>query len=143
MLSADAAFAMPPLRSWFRGREAIGAFLAGWPLSGQVALARLRACASGQEALAFCSWDPETESPTSASPSTSSPLWLALDRRGSMPSSPAPPLSEPEQRRCPGVPTLSRPSTRAGSRWPSSASACQRRSRRRSIAVYALVTALT
>ncbi len=61
MLSADAAFAMPPLRDWFRGREAIAAFLAGWPLSGQWRWRALRARASGQEALAFYSWDPETE----------------------------------------------------------------------------------
>jgi RNA polymerase sigma-70 factor (ECF subfamily) len=62
MLTADAAFAMPPLRSWFRGHEAIRAFLAGWPLSGQWRWHALRVRASGQEALAFYSWDPETES---------------------------------------------------------------------------------
>jgi RNA polymerase sigma-70 factor, ECF subfamily len=61
MLSEDAAFAMPPLRSWFRGHEAIAAFLAGWPLSGQWRWRALRARASGQEALAFYSWDPQTE----------------------------------------------------------------------------------
>jgi len=61
MLSADAAFAMPPLRDWFRGREAIAAFLAGWPLSGEWRWRALRTRASGQEALAFYSWDPGTE----------------------------------------------------------------------------------
>ena len=61
MLSADAAFTMPPLRSWFRGREAITTFLAGWPLSGQWRWRALRVRASGQEALAFYSWDPESE----------------------------------------------------------------------------------
>jgi RNA polymerase sigma-70 factor (ECF subfamily) len=61
MLSADAAFAMPPLRDWFRGSEAIGAFLAGWPLSGEWQWRALRVRASGQEALAFYSWDPESE----------------------------------------------------------------------------------
>src|SRR2546430_12418743 len=35
MLTEDAAFAMPPLRSWFGGREEIRAFLAGWPMSGR------------------------------------------------------------------------------------------------------------
>src|SRR5919199_911589 len=35
MLTEDAAFAMPPLRSWFRGHDALRVFLAGWPLSGQ------------------------------------------------------------------------------------------------------------
>ncbi|HXV05454.1 MAG TPA: sigma-70 family RNA polymerase sigma factor [Solirubrobacterales bacterium] len=59
MLTADAAFTMPPLRSWFQGREAIAAFLAGWPLSGQWRWRALRVRASGQEALAFYSWDPE------------------------------------------------------------------------------------
>jgi RNA polymerase sigma-70 factor (ECF subfamily) len=60
MLSADAAFAMPPLRSWFHGREAIATFLAGWPLSGEWKWRALRVRASGQEALAFYSWDPDS-----------------------------------------------------------------------------------
>ncbi len=61
MLTEDAAFAMPPLQTWFRGREEIGTFLAGWPLSGAWRWRALRARANGQEALAFYSWDPETE----------------------------------------------------------------------------------
>jgi RNA polymerase sigma-70 factor (ECF subfamily) len=61
MLSADAAFAMPPLRDWFHGHDAIRDFLAGWPLSGEWRWRALRVRASGQEALAFYSWDPETE----------------------------------------------------------------------------------
>lgn len=61
MLSVDAAFAMPPLRDWFRGREAIAAFLSGWPLSGEWRWRALRVRASGQEALAFYSWDPDSE----------------------------------------------------------------------------------
>jgi hypothetical protein len=48
---------MPPLRSWFRGREAIGTFLAGSPLSGMWRWRAVRVRASGQEALAFYSWD--------------------------------------------------------------------------------------
>src|SRR5262249_52879964 len=62
MLSADAVFAMPPLRSWFHGREAIRAFLSGSPLSGQWRWRALRTRASGQEALAFYNWDPEAGS---------------------------------------------------------------------------------
>jgi RNA polymerase sigma-70 factor, ECF subfamily len=62
MLSEDAAFAMPPLQTWFRGREAIRAFLSGWPLSGAWRWRALRVRANGQEALAFYSWDPEAES---------------------------------------------------------------------------------
>jgi RNA polymerase sigma-70 factor, ECF subfamily len=61
MLAEEAAFAMPPLRDWFRGREAIRTFLAGWPLSGQWRWRALRTRASGQEALAFYSWDPDSE----------------------------------------------------------------------------------
>src|SRR3989440_2359632 len=34
MLTEDAAFAMPPLQTWFGGREEIGIFLAGWPMAG-------------------------------------------------------------------------------------------------------------
>jgi RNA polymerase sigma-70 factor (ECF subfamily) len=34
LLTEDALLAMPPLPSWFRGREAIATFLARWPLSG-------------------------------------------------------------------------------------------------------------
>jgi RNA polymerase sigma-70 factor, ECF subfamily len=60
MLSEEAAFTMPPLRSWFRGREAIGAFLAGSPLSGIWRWRALRVRASGQEALAFYNWDPDS-----------------------------------------------------------------------------------
>lgn len=59
ILSADAAFTMPPLRSWFSGSEAIRVFLAGSPLSGQWRWRALRARANGQEALAFYSFDPE------------------------------------------------------------------------------------
>ncbi len=61
MLTADAAFAMPPLRTWFGGRDAISTFLAGWPLSGQWWWRALRVRASGQEALAFYSWDPDRD----------------------------------------------------------------------------------
>jgi RNA polymerase sigma-70 factor (ECF subfamily) len=61
MLSADAAFAMPPMRSWFRGPEAIGGFLAASPLGGEWRWRALRVRASGQEALAFYSWSPASE----------------------------------------------------------------------------------
>ena len=59
MLTEDAAFAMPPLRTWYQGREGIALFLAGWPLSGQWRWSHVRARANGQEALAFYSWDEE------------------------------------------------------------------------------------
>jgi RNA polymerase sigma-70 factor (ECF subfamily) len=59
MLTEDATFAMPPLRTWFHGHDAIATFLAGWPLSGNWRWRELRARANGQEALAFYTWDPE------------------------------------------------------------------------------------
>jgi RNA polymerase sigma-70 factor (ECF subfamily) len=59
MLSQDAAFAMPPLRSWFGGREEIRRFLAGWPMSGIWRWQVVRAHANGQPALGFYTWDDE------------------------------------------------------------------------------------
>jgi RNA polymerase sigma-70 factor, ECF subfamily len=61
MLTEDAAFAMPPLQTWFRGHEDIAVFLAGWPLSGQWRWRQTLVQANGQPALAFYSWDPEEE----------------------------------------------------------------------------------
>jgi RNA polymerase sigma-70 factor (ECF subfamily) len=62
MLTEDAAFAMPPLRTWFRGRDAITVFLAGWPLSGEWRWRQVHARANGQPALGFYTWDAEAES---------------------------------------------------------------------------------
>ncbi|HYY75073.1 MAG TPA: sigma-70 family RNA polymerase sigma factor [Gaiellaceae bacterium] len=62
MLADDATFAMPPLRSWFGGREAIRIFLAGWPLSGAWRWRYVDARANGQEAIAFYTWDDDAES---------------------------------------------------------------------------------
>ena len=59
MLAEDATFAMPPLASWFGGREAIRIFLAGWPLSGDWRWRPLATRANGQPALAFYAWDPD------------------------------------------------------------------------------------
>jgi RNA polymerase sigma-70 factor, ECF subfamily len=57
MLTEDAAFAMPPLRSWFGGREEIRAFLSGWPMSGIWRWRVVRSHANGQPALGFYTWD--------------------------------------------------------------------------------------
>jgi RNA polymerase sigma-70 factor, ECF subfamily len=57
MLAEDATFAMPPLASWFGGREEIAIFLEGWPLSGSWRWRPLRVTANGQPALAFYAWD--------------------------------------------------------------------------------------
>jgi RNA polymerase sigma-70 factor (ECF subfamily) len=62
MLTEDASFAMPPLGTWFRGREALEIFLAGWPMSGLWRWKPLQVRANGQVALAFYSWDPDAES---------------------------------------------------------------------------------
>jgi RNA polymerase sigma-70 factor (ECF subfamily) len=61
ILTEDATFAMPPLRTWFGGREAIAAFLAGWPLSGAWRWRTVRSRANGQPAIAFYTWDAEEE----------------------------------------------------------------------------------
>jgi RNA polymerase sigma-70 factor (ECF subfamily) len=59
MLTEDATFSMPPLRTWFGGREAIRIFLAGWPLSGLWRWRHTFVRANGQPALAFYAWDPD------------------------------------------------------------------------------------
>ena len=46
MLTEDATFAMPPLSSWYRGREAIAAWAAAWPMSGAW---RWRTCPDDRE----------------------------------------------------------------------------------------------
>jgi hypothetical protein len=62
MLVEDATFAMPPLRSWFGGRDAIAVFLTGWPLSGTWRWRAIRTRANGGEALAFYIWDDDEHS---------------------------------------------------------------------------------
>jgi RNA polymerase sigma-70 factor (ECF subfamily) len=61
MLTEDAAFAMPPLATWFGGRDAIEVFLAGWPLSGTWRWRVVRTRANGQPALGYYSWDEEEQ----------------------------------------------------------------------------------
>ncbi len=61
MLTEDATFAMPPLRSWFGGREEIREFLAGWPMSGIWRWRVVRSHANGQPALGFYTWDDEAQ----------------------------------------------------------------------------------
>jgi RNA polymerase sigma-70 factor (ECF subfamily) len=59
MLTEDAAFTMPPMSTWFGGREEIAIWLAASPLSGDWRWKPLPAQANGQPALAFYSWDDE------------------------------------------------------------------------------------
>jgi RNA polymerase sigma-70 factor, ECF subfamily len=61
MLAEDAALAMPPLASWFRGRDGIAEFLRGWPLSGRWRWRHLRTHASGQPALGVYCWDEDAQ----------------------------------------------------------------------------------
>jgi RNA polymerase sigma-70 factor, ECF subfamily len=59
MLSEDATFAMPPLASWFGGREEIEIFLADSPMSGDWRWRAVRTQANGQPALGYYTWQPE------------------------------------------------------------------------------------
>jgi RNA polymerase sigma-70 factor, ECF subfamily len=57
LLTEDATFAMPPLASWYRGREAIAAWAEGWPLSGAWRWRTIQTTANGQLALGFYAWN--------------------------------------------------------------------------------------
>jgi RNA polymerase sigma-70 factor (ECF subfamily) len=57
MLAKDASFTMPPLATWYQGREAIAIWAAGWPLSGSWRWRTVFTRANGQPALGFYSWD--------------------------------------------------------------------------------------
>jgi RNA polymerase sigma-70 factor, ECF subfamily len=56
MLAEEASFAMPPLASWYRGREAIARWAADWSLSGAWRWRALPTSACGQPALGFYAW---------------------------------------------------------------------------------------
>jgi RNA polymerase sigma-70 factor (ECF subfamily) len=53
LLHEDATFEMPPMPTWFRGRENIGRFLATRVLTGPGVLTAVLAAANGQPALAI------------------------------------------------------------------------------------------
>ena len=61
MLAEDATFAMPPLASWFGGREEIRDFLVFSPMSGDWEWKAIRTQANGQPALAFYTWDADEQ----------------------------------------------------------------------------------
>jgi RNA polymerase sigma-70 factor (ECF subfamily) len=61
MLTEDATFTMPPLRTWYGGRD-LPDFLRVGPLSGEWRWRHVPVQASGQPALAFYSWDAEEQS---------------------------------------------------------------------------------
>jgi RNA polymerase sigma-70 factor, ECF subfamily len=53
MLCEDATFTMPPLSSWYAGREAIAKWAEEWPLSGRWSWRMITTRASGQPAIGF------------------------------------------------------------------------------------------
>jgi RNA polymerase sigma-70 factor, ECF subfamily len=61
LLTEDATFSMPPLRTWYGGRDEIAIFLAGWPLSGIWRWRHVTTQANGQPALAFYCWSEEEQ----------------------------------------------------------------------------------
>jgi RNA polymerase sigma-70 factor (ECF subfamily) len=58
MLSEDATFAMPPLASWYQGRDAIVAWATRWPMSGAWRWRAVGTRANAQPALGFYAWNP-------------------------------------------------------------------------------------
>jgi RNA polymerase sigma-70 factor, ECF subfamily len=59
LLTEDATFAMPPLATWYQGREGIATWARLSPLSGAWRWRTVFTHASGQPALAFYAWDPD------------------------------------------------------------------------------------
>jgi RNA polymerase sigma-70 factor, ECF subfamily len=61
LLAKDATFAMPPLASWYRGADGIGAWLRGWPLSGAWRWRHVTTAANGQVAIGAYAWDDKAQ----------------------------------------------------------------------------------
>jgi RNA polymerase sigma-70 factor (ECF subfamily) len=59
MLAEDAAWSMPPLRTWYRGHDALAGFLRRGPLSGEWRWRHLPARANGQAAVGCYTWHSE------------------------------------------------------------------------------------
>src|SRR3954470_1348832 len=57
MLTEDATFAMPPLASWYTGREGISIWATNSPMNGNWRWKPLLVRSNGQPALAFYAWD--------------------------------------------------------------------------------------
>ena len=60
MLTEDARMTMPPLPTWYSGREQVAAFLAAGPLAGERRWRLIPAHASGQVAFGAYVWDEKT-----------------------------------------------------------------------------------
>src|SRR5919199_4258154 len=61
LLADDARMTMPPLPSWYAGRDAIRAFLRGWPFSGAKRWRLVPARANAQLAFGGYTWEEETD----------------------------------------------------------------------------------
>ena len=61
MLAQDAKLTMPPLPTWYRGREQVAAFLGGGLLAGATRWHLVPARANGQLAFGVYAWDDETQ----------------------------------------------------------------------------------
>jgi RNA polymerase sigma-70 factor (ECF subfamily) len=59
MLAENATFAMPPLSSWYQGREAIKLWATGYPLSGAWRWRAIKTSANGQPAFGAYAWNEE------------------------------------------------------------------------------------
>jgi RNA polymerase sigma-70 factor (ECF subfamily) len=57
MLAEDATMTMPPLPTWYRGRQSIATFLRGWPLGGENRWRVVPVRANGQLAFGHYIWD--------------------------------------------------------------------------------------
>jgi RNA polymerase sigma-70 factor (ECF subfamily) len=89
MLADDAKMTMPPLPTWYRGREQVAIFLGGGPLAGATCWRLIPVRANGQ--LAFLPTPGTTRrKPSCRTPSTCSPCAARRSRR-SPPSSPQTP----------------------------------------------------
>jgi RNA polymerase sigma-70 factor, ECF subfamily len=62
MLTEDARMTMPPLPTWYGGRDAVAVFLRGWPLAGAKRWRLVPARANAQLAFGAYVWDEETHS---------------------------------------------------------------------------------
>jgi RNA polymerase sigma-70 factor (ECF subfamily) len=62
MLAEDALLAMPPIPTWYSGREAVAGFLRGWPLSGRRRWRVVATRANGQPALGHYVWEEDVGS---------------------------------------------------------------------------------
>ena len=57
MLAEDAKLAMPPVPTWYRGREQVAVFLGGGPLAGTTRWRLIPVRANGQLAFCLYAWD--------------------------------------------------------------------------------------